>query len=83
MQKTPAGDGFRLPRDQPDNAERIGPLRLQAGDLIVAGTDGLWDNISRDELFEILENDDVEEAVNLAKAQSLPESAEVLRSNVK
>ena len=40
-----------------DNAEDAGlyDLPVQEGDLIVAGTDGLWDNVHQDEILSIMQ----------------------------
>lgn len=40
-----------------DNAEDAGlyDIDVQQGDLIVAGTDGLWDNVPQEEILTILQ----------------------------
>jgi len=41
--------------DKPEHSQRIA-VEVQPGDLIIAGTDGLWDNLFDDDILEVVAN---------------------------
>lgn len=41
--------------DKPQDAQRLS-VEVQPGDLVIAGTDGLWDNLFDEDILEILAN---------------------------
>ena len=44
---------------------------MQAGDLIVAGTDGLWDNVHQEEIISVLQqsSSDIKQVCNTCSCQ--------------
>jgi len=41
--------------DKPQHSQRL-TVEVQPGDLIICGTDGLWDNLFDDDIIEVLAN---------------------------
>jgi protein phosphatase PTC7 len=41
--------------DKPEHSQKIS-VEVQPGDLIIAGTDGLWDNLFDDDILEVIAN---------------------------
>ncbi len=39
--------------DHPQQAQRV-EIKLQAGDIVVTGTDGLWDNCFNEEILSVI-----------------------------
>lgn len=56
--------------DKPEHASVVN-LKVEDGDVVVLGSDGLWDNVFENEIVEILNNEEFSEELDPTRAANL------------